>query len=258
MIKTFITPPNNYLELTEKGTGGFYCLGQIYKKNEKYREYALEAKRQGRFIILDSGVGDHGKPLSNRELFEIAKELRPNEIIPLDNLYNCEQTIKNCAEMAQWLKDFGLADEVKILMCPQGDTLQEWLKCYEFAMLNPAVSTTGLSKKTIPHILFDAKPDEMIAESRHMIYDILKYKGWLQKPIHLLGSAGTEEYEYYENDPIIRSTDSCVAVWMGMNLKSVIYSDRIPTPADYFERSITNSAMEIVRNNIYLFNRELA
>ena len=255
-MQVFITPPNSHLELSELGTNNFYCLGQIYVKNEEYRNYAKKAKEAGRFIILDSGVGDHGTPLSNRELFEVAKELQPNEVIPLDTLYNSPETIHNVIEMYSWLNDAGLTDKVKIFMCPQGDTYEEWLNCYDWALKDNRVSTIGFSKKTIPHILFPGcKADEFIGEARNIMYQILKTRGLIQKPIHMLGSGGPKEYRAYEGDSLIRSTDSCVAVWEGMNKNFFISMDykRIPTPPDYFSREMTDEQIEDAKTNIKHF-----
>ena len=253
MKEVFITPPNSHLELTEKGTNNFYCLGQIYIKNPKYREYALQAKKDGRFIILDSGVGDHGTPIGNKELVEIAKELVPDEVIPLDTLYNSFPTMHSVVEMAGRLWDAGLSKDVKILGCPQGSSLDDWMSCYMFMLESDLVSTIGLSKKTIPYILFKAKEDDKIPESRHIIYDILKYHDLIKKPIHLLGSAGPWEYEYYKGDDMIRSTDSCICVWSAMAGESFKDKDkynRVPTPPDYFEREISGEVMEKAEENI--------
>lgn len=253
MEQLFFTPPNRHLELTEYGTDNFYCLGQIYKKNEQYKEYALKAKEQGRFIILDSGVGDHGKPLTNWELFEVAKELQPNEVIPLDKLYNSKETINNVIFMYKWLSQEGLADKVNIFMCPQGDTYDEWMHCYKWALKDPRVKTIGWSKKTIPHIIFpDAGPDELIGESRNILYDILSIAGLIQKPIHLLGSGGIKEYYHYKDDKLIRSTDSCCPIWEGMNWKYLINKDykRTPTPPDYFDKYIDSQDMFVAKQNM--------
>ena len=256
MKQVFVTPPTTQMILSECGNHNFYCLGQIYKKNNEYREYALKAKRDGRFIILDSGVGDHGQPLTNRELFEVACELHPNEIIPLDTLYYAQGTINNVIEMYEWLKEAGLENVIDIFMCPQGDTYEEWLECYNWALKDERVKTIGWSKKTIPHIIFPGcQADEYIGESRNILYDILKTWNLIQKPIHLLGSGGPQEYVHYKDEPLMRSTDSCVAVWEGMNknfFDSPNYK-RIPTPPDYFERELTKEQIADVLKNIALF-----
>lgn len=255
MKKIFFTPPNAHLDLSSYGTNNFYCLGQIYKKNPEYKKYALKAKQDGRFIILDSGVGDHGKPLTNKELFEVACELKPNEVIPLDELYNVNKTIYNTIQMYEWLVEAGLDSEIDILMCPQGNNLFEWFECYKTALNMPFVKTIGLSKKTIPHIVYGASSDEKIIESRHLIFDILKLLKLLTKPIHLLGSGGPAEYQYYKNEPLIRSTDSCVAIWEGMNGNMFDNPEykRIPTPADYFELVINKEQFVDVYRNMLLF-----
>lgn len=259
MKQIFFIPPVSAMDLSEHGTHNLFVIGQRYKSDEKYREYVHKAKQDGRFLILDNGVGDEGEILTNEEVYALAKELQPDEVIPTDDLYNKTATILHTQDMISWLKRDGLLGKIHIFMCPQGNTLEEWVECYTWALNNPDVSTIGMSKKTIPHILFNAKPDELIAEARNMMYDILEYRGLLGKPLHMLGSAGPKEYEHYKYSKWVRSTDSCIAIWAGYNKVKFdsLWYKRIPTPKNYFDLKLDEEQREYALYNINNFKNIL-
>lgn len=45
-MEVFVTPPLNYLELSELGDNNFYVLAQLYKKYPEYREYTKKQKNK--------------------------------------------------------------------------------------------------------------------------------------------------------------------------------------------------------------------
>ena len=244
-MKQFVIPPIANMELSELGDNNLFVLGQ-HCKNETYKSYVKKAKEPGRFIILDSGVGDHGYVLTREELLDITLELMPDEVIPTDNLYDFEKTVENCEWFIEELGKRNLLNEIKIFFCPQGKTFVEWIQCYDRGLKNPSVSTIGMSKKTIPYVIQgpDIEGDSMIGKSRNDMFEYLSDTDRLKKPLHFLGSEGPEEYKLYVQSvygsDIVRSTDSCISVWAAMNEQK--FSDaeykRIPTPADYFDREI--------------------
>ena len=259
MKMIFHTAPNTHMELSEYGTNTFYILGQEYVKSEEYRKYTKKAIADGRFTILDSGMGDHGEFLQNEQLFELVKELHPNEVIPTDNLYDSEKTIANTMNMAKMLAYEGITD-TKIFMCPQGKTIDDYLKCWEWAINCPYVATIGMSKKTVPYVIAGEASDQSIGVCRNIMYDILKVRGLITKPVHMLGSEGPQEYIHYEGDEMIRSTDSCVAIWAAMNNQYFGSPEyvRISTPADYFTREMTSEQQELAIHNMKVFNAMVA
>ena len=178
-MKIFVTPPMNHLELSELGDKNFYILGQLYKRDEKYREYTKNAVKQGRFTILDSGVGDEGEVLTNKELFKLTLEIQPNEVIPLDVLYNKEETLNNFNQFLNWMKDARrkgfLYKRTSILACPQGDTYEDWIECYKYFLNNDFVSCIGMSKKAIPHIMKNPDIAELVRGKTGRVYGC-----WLQ------------------------------------------------------------------------------
>lgn len=252
-MKVFLTPPMNYLSLTERGDG-LYVIGQFYKKNEEYRNYIRKAKKENRFIILDNGVGEEGEILSNKELFDITLEIEPNEVIPLDVLYNDIETIANMNEFVGWLKEARKKEKLlntTLLAVPQGKTFSEWLYCYKLMCKNRYVSCIGMSKKAIPYIM----KEEDIMKARLSLVKKLITTGILSKTKdhHFLGQGNPLEFTHYSNIPNFRSTDSCYPILAGMNDIDISDKDnfkRIPTPADYFELEIPESKMNLIDKNI--------
>lgn len=252
MMRVFVTPPINHLELSELGDNNFYILGQLYKKNEKYREYTKKAIENGRFTILDSGVGDEGEVLTNEELFQLTLELEPNEVIPLDVLFDRRQTLINFNQFLEWMKEAranGKLLNTTLLACPQGKDWEDWYNCYKFFMWNKYVSCIGMSKKAVPHIM----NTDNIAFARNKVVSKLKSYNSLLKPLHFLGQGDPKEFIPYKNEKIFRSTDSCypiLAAINGQNIEKVEKFERIPTPSDYFEKEIKEEQMELIRSNV--------
>lgn len=256
-MKLFITPPNKHLELTELGDG-FYCLAQLYKKDSEYKEYTLEQKKKGRFIICDNGAGDHGEVIQKEELFEIMKEIMPNEIIPTDILYNSNQTIENCLWFIDKMKEENIQG-VNIFACPQGDTLTSYLNCFYQLSSLPEIKTIGLSKKTVPFVVFGPKTpkDQRIGEARNKFYNsYLPGKKSFNKAIHCLGMGDVREYWLYKNqkDERMRSTDSCypiLAAINGIDIEKTLNDPiRIPTPENYFDLIMTKDQIDLAVKNI--------
>ena len=251
-MKVFVTPPINHLELSELGNENFYILGQLYKRNEEYRKYTKQATEAGRFTILDSGVGDEGEVLTNEELFELTLEIRPNEVIPLDVLYDKDETLDNFNEFVRWMKEPCNKAKLKntsILACPQGENIGRWLECYEYLLNRPEVSCIGMSKKAIPYVM----NIHSISEARQQLVSLLKSENLLKKPLHFLGQGDPREFIPYKNESIFRSTDSCYPILSAIhrqNLEESISFDRIPTPSDYFDLEITKETLPLIISNV--------
>jgi len=253
-----IIPPINNLDLMDRGDK-IFALAQLWKQSENYRNYIIEQKRLGKWIIMDNGAGDFNTTTTQDELLSIVKELFPSEIIPLDVLYNKEATIYNLDCFIEMLKAHDLLDKVDIFAVPQGKDKKEWFYCYMQMLDNPHVKTIGLSKITVPYIYGTGTDDVGIMEGRHACYEDLKQLDLIQKPIHCLGAGDPREFLKYINDPLIRSTDSCFTVWSAMNDIDWHKGDftRIKTPHDYFTREVTEEQVKLVESNINFLKKVL-
>lgn len=249
-MKFCVIPPLSNPELMREGEMVF-VLVQHYLRNEKYRNYVKQLKAEGMWIIADNGMGDY-ETVTLQELLEATKDLMPNEIIPLDTLFDTEATLSDLNKFIEMMEEADLLDKVDIFAVAQGATKEDWLYCYKQMLANPNVKTIGLSKIGVPYAWGMAGEDQGIMEGRHACYDELMEAGLIQKPIHCLGAGDPREFLKYKNNPLMRSTDSCFSVWAGMSDISWKDGDftRIKTPKDYFHRTVGLAQEAIALSNI--------
>jgi len=239
-MEFYVIPPLANLELMHEGDR-YFCLAQLYAQSEEYQKFFLNLPDTA-WVTLDNGAGDHD--LVNEDtLFEVMKELKPNEVIPPDVIGNHKRTITNAQSFYERMVEEGM-DDIEVFFCPQGDTQQHWLECYKWALEEDWIDTIGMSKIAIPWAFLQADKDEAIMEARHNCFNILKVNHLLKKPLHFLGMGDPREFKYYmdcvEGRAWVRSSDSCNTVWSAMNGLDWQYGqfERIPTPKDYFQREL--------------------
>lgn len=247
----YCIPPVSQLDLIREGDRAF-CLAQLYIKHKSYREYFQQLKKDGWWITLDNGVGDHD-PISSDVLLEVAQDLQPSEVIPLDVLFNFLETIENKDSFIQKKKEKGL-DHIEILACPQGQNLHEWMMCYENFLEDENVNTIGMSKLAIPWVLSQRMDDQSIMQDRHRMISLLKERSLLKKSLHFLGAGDPREFEYYVKSKIsvVRSTDSCFSILAGANglLWEKEQFQRIKTPKFYFDLQLIPEQIDGAKKNI--------
>lgn len=247
----YVIPPNSNLELMNKGDR-FFCLSQIYLKNEEYRNFFKQKVAEGAWVTLDNGAGDH-ETVTKEQVLEIAVDLQPSELIPLDILFDGKSTLENLKWTIKEKSKIPSLSNVEIFACPQGKDLDEWLEVYTFMLDSPDVDTIGMSKLAIPYVMSGSSGGDVgIAKDRNDMFKILDNQGLLGKPLHFLGAGEAWEFEAYKGNPFVRSTDSCFTVWGGMNGQRFGEEDyeRIPTPKNYFDQLIPDDCMKDILHNI--------
>lgn len=250
----YVIPPLTDLGFMHLGSGNrYFCLAQFYWKYEEYRTFFKRRVAEGCWVTLDNGAGDHNTETTNEQLMLIIQDLFPSEVIPLDVLHNKELTIKNLNWMIDRLESHKdpKVRKTQILACPQGSDLKEWMDCYDVMLNNPSVTTIGMSKIAIPHVVSQSKGDNNIARDRNTMFLKLKESNRLKKPLHFLGAGEIEEFALYKGEEMCRSTDSCFTVWSAINDQILGSKDfkRIPTPKNYFYYNIHKKARRKVMLN---------
>lgn len=259
-MKFFTLPPASHLSLMDLGTAGHFCLAHLYMTDPDYRSHFLHVRqRPNSFILLDNGAAEHSL-VSQDALLKIVEELRPDEVIAPDVLNNYEQTLHNLHSFIDAMQERGLSEHTNVFFCPQGDNMGEWMKAYIHGLETPEVSTIGLSKIALPHCMFKAKDDQLIATSRRQTLIALDNLSLLQKPLHLLGAETPLEFSSHPVYSKVRSTDSCLSVWSAMNgqdweSREQSAFQRIPTPHDYFDREMTEEDINLAKSNISFLDR---
>lgn len=254
-MEFYVIPPLGELELMNLGDR-YFCLAQLYMDpaNVEYRNFFKQKVAEGKWVTLDNGAGDHS--LVNEDmLINATLDLMPSEVIPPDVLFDGITTIRNLESFLTAMEQRGLLGKVEVFGCPQGANKDEWLFVYKYMLNHPHVNTIGFSKIAVPFAFLEAKDDTLIREARVMAYDMLKAAGLIRKPIHCLGAGDPREFIRYQNDPLMRSTDSCFSVWSAMN--NISWSlgqfERIKTPHDYFTRPVTEDQKDLAIQNIKWF-----
>lgn len=252
-MKFCVIPPLANLQLMNQGQM-IFALAQLYLRHEEYSDFINKKREEGWFIIFDNGTGDHDL-IEDDILLELVDVLRPNEVVVPDILFDMKATIDHCKSFVDKMDERGLLGKVDIFFCPQGNTQEEWLQSYQFALDNDYIKTIGLSKLSVPHCWLKEgyNKDQNVMEGRHKCFDFLVENDLLKKPIHCLGAGNPIEFKHYNKHPLMRSTDSCFSVlaaihgyrWASMQMT------RVPTPKDYFTNySVDDEAREIVRENL--------
>lgn len=253
-MKFYCIPPNNHLDLMDQGDR-FFCLAHLYIQNERYKRHFLALRNRSPkvWITLDNGAAEHSL-VTEEVLLNITSELKPDEVIAPDVLFNKEETLKNFKSFVQKMYNKGLLSHTSIFACPQGSTKEEWKECYYQMVVSPFVKCVGLSKIAVPKCWNDVEGDKMIGASRNQCVRELIDKHWLIKPLHLLGMGEHDEFEFYLNNKVqnIRSSDSCYTTLAAMNNIDFEKGDntRIPTPHWYFDVTLTEDQITLAKKNI--------
>lgn len=253
-MKFFCIPPNKHLDMMDNGDC-YFALAHHYVQDSNYRETFLNLRNRvpDAFICLDNGSAEHSL-VTEDILLDVVKELKPNEVIAPDVLFNKHKTLENFYSFIRAMERLNLFDHTSIFACPQGSTKEEWLSCYFIMMTSPYVKCLGLSKIAVPKCWNDATGDKLIGKSRNQCVATLAKYNFLQKPLHLLGMGEHTEFDFYleNNIPHIRSSDSCYTTLAAIHGIDFEQGDttRIPTENAYFDMTLTEEQQTLAKKNI--------
>jgi hypothetical protein len=254
-MKFYAIPPNKHLAMMDNGNAGYFCLAHHFFNDTSYRDYFLNLRKHkpDAFITLDNGAAEHSL-VTEDILIEAVKELKPNEVIAPDVLFDCRATLDNFFRFVNRMNSEMLTRDTGIFGCPQGSSREEWLYCYMQMTQDPNVTCIGLSKIAVPKCWNDVTGDKMIGVSRNACVQELKDRNILIKPLHLLGMGEHNEFDYYllNNIPNIRSSDSCYTILAAIHGISFEEGNttRIPTENAYFDVILTNQQHNLATKNI--------
>ena len=253
-MKFYAIPPNKHLDLMDNGDR-YFGLAHHYVQDENYKRTFLKIRNRSpkAFITIDCSSAEHSL-VTEEVLLKIVSELKPDEVIAPDVLFDKEQTLKNFSSFIGKMLEKGLMSHTSIFACPQGSTKEEWLECYKTMVMNPFVKCIGLSKIAVPKCWNNAEWDTQIAISRNQCIQELMEKNLLLKPVHLLGMGEHDEFDFYLKNkvPNIRSSDSCYTILAAINGIDFEKGDttRVPTTNAYFDKTLTPEQIELATKNI--------
>ena len=183
-----------------------YCLPHLLDIDEEYKQYFINARDTGRYVIMDNSLHELGEAYNHERLRYWVNELQPDEFIVPDVWMDCHQT----ASQAKYWKQFEFPEKTQKIAVIQGENKN---KAYLCANL---LQNLGYKKLCVsygatwyndffPH----SNPDMGKALGRiRFVQGLLKLEELKDIKFHLLGCSIPQEFSWYDNNPRIESIDT--------------------------------------------------
>ena len=196
-----------------------YCLPHLLDQNPIYEEHFREAKKKGRYIIMDNSLHELGEAYDTGRLMHWIKELEPDEFIVPDVWQDKSRTLVNAKK---W-KDIELPENTTKVAVVQATSYGEAYECYHILKNHLNYDKIAFSygadwyAEEFPH------PNPLVGKMMGRIMAVSKmYKKELIKDndrVHLLGCALPQEFSYYPDFPFIESIDTSNPIIHGLKRK---------------------------------------
>ena len=201
----FITP-TAYLEEFASQGDIHLILAHLVGDNDYTRYYAKEDKLK----ILDNGLFE-GEQVPTEELLEKAALVNADVVVAPDILFNCDATLEEFDKFKEAVKVSG--KDYKIFAVPQGETMNDWLRCY-VELVQRGANYIGLSILAVPKAFGPLTGTDDVSMNRIVCMNFLEDYNLVFPDVryHCLGLGSyVGEIKEMANHPWIFSNDSCSA-----------------------------------------------
>ena len=183
-----------------------YCLPHLLDQDEEYKQYFIDARDKGRYVIMDNSLHELGEAYDFERLKYWVNELEPDEFMVPDVWMNCGQT----AAQAKYWKQFEFPEKTQKIAVIQGEDKNQAYLCANL------LQNLGYKKLCVsygatwyndffPH----SNPDMGKALGRiRFVQGLLKLEELKDIKFHLLGCSIPQEFGWYDNNPRIESIDT--------------------------------------------------
>jgi len=199
-----------------------YLLPHLLDQDEEYLQYFRDAKKKGRYIIMDNSLHELGEAYDHKRLRYWINELEPDEFIVPDVWMECHKT----AAQAKYWKQFTYPDNTKLTAVIQGSNKNEAYLCANL------LQNLGYKKLCVsygatwyndffPH----TNPDMGKALGRvRFVQGLLNLSSMYDIKFHLLGCSIPQEFGWYDNHPQIESIDTSNPIMAALD--GTIYTEQ--------------------------------
>ena len=183
-----------------------YCLPHLLDQDEEYKQYFIDARDKGRYVIMDNSLHELGEAYDFDRLRYWVNELEPDEFMVPDVWMQCAQT---AAQAKYWLQ-FNFPEKTQKIAVIQGEDKNQAYLCANL------LQNLGYKKLCVsygatwyndffPH----SNPDMGKALGRiRFVQGLLKLEELKDIKFHLLGCSIPQEFGWYDNNPRIESIDT--------------------------------------------------
>jgi hypothetical protein len=260
VIKLAFEIPIKYLKMFNKMADYSYVLAHLFK-NEEYRNFYIEQRKNGRFTILDNSAFELDKAFDGTELMSVINELKPNCVIAPDVMGDGVATETKTTEFIEYIKQFNL--NIEIMGVVHGKSFDEWIHCYNFLVSCKEISRIGMTFEYHFNVPEEATRKLLTQQWMERRIKLLSYlvKNNLISPdkkYHLLGASDCVEYRFLKKYPFIETADTSSPVVHGVN--GIAYKDyglpceKIKERLD-FSCSLTKKQINVINKNIQIVKR---
>jgi hypothetical protein len=198
-----------------------YCLPHLLDIDEEYKQYFIDAKAKGSYIVMDNSLHELGEAYNHERLLYWVDKLEPDEFMVPDVWMDCHQT---AAQAKHWLQ-YKFPKKTKKIAVIQGKNKNDAYLCANL------LSDLGYEKLCVsygatwyndffPHINQDM--GKALGRVR-FVQGLLNLNHLKNNTFHLLGCSIPQEFGWYDNDPRIESIDTSNPVMAA--LEGVWYND---------------------------------
>ena len=205
--------------------------------------YKKSFQEDSNFRIIDNGAFELTFPPENKEYIKRIIELSPEEVIAPDVPNNFSLTLRKTTDFIN--KYFDKLGGISIQAVIQAKTFDEAIKCYEYYLKNPAISTIGFPYRM--HFR-DSKG------GRKELIDYLIKEGLLdsKKNIHLLGLSSLNEVIEISRTCVVRSCDSSKFYLHAK--QGISYYEQLPAEEQNmrldFEEGVDEKCLNLLKENM--------
>lgn len=199
------------------------CLAQFVGISDVYTDFYKKMKAEGKYVVLDNGEAENMQ-LTLEALLDKICMIHPSEVILPDTLFDSTATINKSIAAYDALSNKLTTMGIRIMVVPQGKTVEEWFQCAKILIDEIKVDTIGIPKllvKTENDLYARAKAVSLVRSIN--MHDI---------EIHLLGCSETPKIikAIKETAPnIVRGCDSSFAYLCADAGIDIIESTRRPS-----------------------------
>ena len=183
-----------------------YALPHLFDQDEEYLQSFMDAKANGRYIIMDNSLHELGEAYDHKRLRYWVGVIEPDEFIVPDVWMRCAET---AAQAKYWLQ-FKYPKKTKLTAVIQGENKNQAYLCANL------LANLGYSKLCVsygatwyndffPHT--NADMGKALGRVR-FVQGLLNLKELKDIKFHLLGCSIPQEFGWYDNNPRIESIDT--------------------------------------------------
>ena len=222
-IKISHETPLCLLEDSKKFNDYDYCLPHLMDECPEYEEYFRQARKEGRYIIMDNSLHELGEAYNHERLLHWIEEIRPDEFIVPDVWENAIESVQN----AEIWNLYEFPEGVEKVAVVQAKTLHEASECtkaYKKLGYKKIAYSYGASyyNDICPH------PNKDLGKALGRIFVIntlLKMGDLTQEDrVHLLGCSVPQEFGWYKGIDCIETIDTSNPVMAA--LEETWYTDQ--------------------------------